>query len=98
MLAAFSDIGMIRSTTAGDAWGFTYTGMSVNSVYRIVEAPEQNMLFAATSGIHDMYQSTRLSDARLDASDADDKVFFSMNGGSDWQMLHDFGHRPRILS
>ncbi|MBK6994593.1 MAG: hypothetical protein IPH31_06595 [Lewinellaceae bacterium] len=75
MLAAFSDIGMIRSTDGGDLWGFTYSGMSVNSVYRIVEAPENNRIYAATSAIHDMYQSTRLQDGILDANDNAGKVF-----------------------
>ncbi|MDO8365781.1 MAG: T9SS type A sorting domain-containing protein, partial [Saprospiraceae bacterium] len=92
MLAAFSDIGLIRSTDAGDLWGFNFAGMSVNSVYRIVEAPENNRMFAATSGIHDMYQSTRLADAQLDANDNAGKVFFSTNGGSDWMEYHHFGH------
>jgi len=92
MLAAFSDIGMIRSTSAGGYWGFSYSGIAVNSVYRIVESPAHNLIFAATSGIHDMYQSTRLADAQLDANDNAGKVFFSQNGGSDWQLLKDFGH------
>ncbi len=92
MLAAFSDIGMIRSENGGNLWGFTHTGMSVNSVYRIVEAPAQNLTFAATSGIHDMYQSTRLSDALLDANDASGKVFNSMDGGATWALAHNFGH------
>jgi len=92
MLAAFSDIGMIRSTDGGDLWGFNYGGMSVNSVYRIVEAPENDWIFAATSGIHDMYQSTRLQDGILDANDNAGKVFYSTNGGNDWVQHHYFGH------
>lgn len=92
MLSAFSDIGMIRSQNAGDQWGFTYSGMSVNSVYRILKSPENNMTFAACSGIHDMYQSTRLTDALLDANDGAGKVYVSQNGGSDWSVYKDFGH------
>lgn len=92
MLAAFSDIGMIRSSDQGSRWGFTQNGLSVNSVYRIVAAPAQNQLFAACSGIHDMYQSTRLQDAQLDANDAAGKVFVSSDGGDNWSVHHDFGH------
>lgn len=92
MLTAFSDIGMIRSTDAGKRWSFNYSGMSVNSVYRLLEVPEQNLLFAATSGIHDMYQSTRLADAQLDANDGSGKVFSSTDGGATWSLAHNFGH------
>ena len=92
VLTAFSDIGMIRSTDGGDLWGFNYSGMSVNSVYRIVESVENNFVLAATSGIHDMYQSTRLADAQLDANDNSGKIFHSADGGNTWTSLHDFGH------
>ncbi|MFN0212743.1 MAG: T9SS type A sorting domain-containing protein [Saprospiraceae bacterium] len=92
MLTAFSDIGMIRSTDGGNRWGFNYTGLSVNSVYRILESPANNFMLAATSSIHDMYQSTRLTDALLDANDNSGKIFHSSDGGSSWQLLHNFGH------
>ncbi len=92
VLTAFSDIGMIRSTDGGTLWGFNYAGISVNSVYRIIESPVNNFTLAATSGIHDMYQSTRLADAQLDANDNSGKIFYSTNGGNDWQIFNDFGH------
>ena len=92
MLAAFSDIGMIRSKSAGTEWGFTHTGMSVNSVYRIEKVSGDNLLVAATSSVHDMYQSTRLTDAYLDANDNSGKIFLSDDGGISWTVLHDFGH------
>lgn len=92
MLAAFSDIGMIRSTDSGSKWGFSYSGMSVNSVYRIEKISGDNLIVAATSGIHDMYQSTRLADAQLDATDNSGKLFQSADGGQTWSVLHDFGH------
>lgn len=92
MLTGFSDIGMIRSSDAGKRWGFTQNGLSVNSVYRIVEDQANNLMYAATSGIHDMYQSTRLADAQLDANDNSGKIYYSTNGGSDWQVMQSFGH------
>jgi len=91
MLAAFSDIGLIRSTDAGQSWGFTYSGMSVNTVYRLATIPG-GKVFAATSGIHDMYQSTRLADAQLDANDANGKIFSSSDDGVTWSNVHTFNH------
>ena len=91
MVSAFSDIGGIRSVDSGNAWGYTCNGMSVNSVYRIATTPGGTM-FAGTAGIHDMYQSTRLKDAQLDASDASGKIMYSVNGGANWSLVHSFGH------
>lgn len=91
MLGAFSDIGCIRSKDAGNGWGFQYTGLSVNSLYRIERGSNGN-LYGACSNIHDMYQSTRLADAQLDANDANGKIVYSINGGASWANLHVFGH------
>jgi hypothetical protein len=91
MMSAFSDIGAIRSADSGSSWGFTYSGMAVNSVYRIAETPGGRM-FAATSKIHDMYQSTRLKDAQLDAADASGNISYSTDGGTNWSLAHAFGH------
>lgn len=91
MLGAFSDIGCIRSTDGGNKWGFTYNGFSVNSLYRIAAANNGN-LYGGCSNIHDMYQSTRLTDAVLDNSDANGKIVFSTDGGANWSNLHVFSH------
>ncbi|MSP69564.1 MAG: T9SS type A sorting domain-containing protein [Bacteroidetes bacterium] len=91
MMGCFSDIGGIRSTDAGNKWGFTYSGFAVNSLYRIEESPNGN-LYGACSSIHDMYQSTRLMDGQLDANDANGKIVFSSDGGANWSTLHAFGH------
>lgn len=91
MLAAYSDIGLIRSTDGGTTWGFTYTGLSVNSTYRLIKTPNGN-LYAATSNIHDMYQSTRLADAQLDANDSQGKINFSTDDGATWNQIHFFNH------
>ena len=91
MLAGFSDIGLIRSQDAGDSWGFDHTGIAVNSVYRIARTSNGN-LFAACSGIHDMYQSTRLADNLLDNSDASGKIVYSADDGASWSLIHQFNH------
>ena len=92
MWACYSDIRGIRSTDAGTSWSFNYTGNNANSTYRVVQHPTTGTLFAASSNIHDMYQSTRLGDAILDATDANGKIIYSTNSGATWQDLHVFNH------
>ena len=91
MMACFSDIGGIRSVDGGNKWSFNYSGFSVNSLYRIVKTGNGN-LYGACSNIHDMYQSTRLADAQLDASDGNGKIVRSTDNGATWTTLHSFGH------
>jgi len=91
MWACFSDIKGIRSTDAGNSWSFNYTGNAANSTYRVAQSTS-GTLFAATSNIHDMYQSTRLTDAILDAADANGKIIYSTNNGQTWQNLKIFNH------
>lgn len=90
--SCYSDIRGIRSTDAGSSWSFNYTGHTANSSYRIIQHPSNGTLFMATSGVHDMYQSTRLTDALLDANDTEGKIEYSINNGATWQLLHLFNH------
>lgn len=92
MFAGFSDINGIRSTDGGVSWGFDYTGDNINSMYRIARQQAGTTMFAATSDIHDMYQSTRLQDNPLDNADAGGRIIYSTNNGAAWQLLHQFGH------
>jgi photosystem II stability/assembly factor-like uncharacterized protein len=91
MMACFSDIGSIRSVDGGNKWSFNYSGFSVNSFYRLVKTGN-GKLYGACSNIHDMYQSTRLADAQLDAADGNGKIVFSTDKGASWTTLHSFGH------
>ena len=91
MFACFSDIGGIRSTDGGASWGYQYTGFAVNSFYRIEETSNGN-LYGACSNIHDLYQSTRLADAQLDANDGNGKIVYSTDSGTTWSSLHVFNH------
>ncbi len=91
MWACFSDIKGIRSTDAGNSWSFNYTGNSANSTYRVAQG-NNGTLYAGTSNIHDMYQSTRLQDAILDGNDANGKIIYSINNGQTWQNIHIFNH------
>ncbi|MEI8202536.1 MAG: T9SS type A sorting domain-containing protein [Bacteroidota bacterium] len=91
MMAGFSDIGGIRSVDAGNKWSFNYNGFSVNSLYRLAKTAN-GKLYGACSNIHDIYQSTRLADAQLDAADANGKVIMSLDSGANWATVHTFGH------
>jgi hypothetical protein len=91
MWASFSDIGGVRSTDGGTTWSYNYTGNSVNSTYRVAQGAN-GTLYGGTSNIHDMYQSTRLTDAILDATDANGKIVYSTDNGLTWTLLHSFGH------
>jgi photosystem II stability/assembly factor-like uncharacterized protein len=92
MFSCFSDINGIRSTNAGVSWSFDFTGHTANTMYRIAKHNSNGTMFAGTSGIHDMYQSTRLQDNILDATDAGGKIIYSANNGAAWTLLHQFNH------
>ncbi len=91
MWACFSDIRGVRSIDGGQSWSFNYTGTTANSSYRIAQGGN-GTLYAGTSNIHDMYQSTRLQDAQLDATDANGRIIYSTTNGASWQQLHLFNH------
>ncbi len=90
--AGYSDIRGARSVDGGESWGFSYTGNGGNSIYRIVKNPAANVLYSATSNIHDLYQSTHLTDAQLDRADAFGKVTYSTDGGANWLDMKVFNH------
>lgn len=85
-----TDIQGIRSTDGGASWGFSYTGHSQNTSYQVVVHPTTNVGYMAASTIHDIYQTTYLTDARLDGGDG--QVNFSTDKGATWQLLHDFNN------
>ena len=76
----------MRSIDKGEQWSFNYSSHTANTSYRVVRLASGTLL-AATSNIHDIYQSTYLTDARLDATDANGKIIYSTNNGQSWQLL-----------
>ncbi len=91
LFASFTDIGGIRSADGGLTWSSALsTGLAYNSTYQVVEHPSNGTLYAATSSVHDLYQSTYLEDSRIDGGNG--AVLFSADQGASWQMLHDFDH------
>ncbi len=91
LVAGYSDIRGLRSTDGGQTWSFNYTGLVANSTYRFAQESNGTLL-AATSNIHDMYQSTRLADSPLDNNDSEGKILYSTDRGATWQLMHLFGH------
>ncbi len=91
MFAGYSDIRGVRSIDGGQSWSFNYSGTNANSIYRIAQHTN-GTLFAASSNIHDMYQSTRLADSPLDNTDNEGKLLYSTDQGATWSVLHAFGH------
>ena len=92
VFAAFSDISSLRSTDGGNGWSFNYTGNPANTMYRAAIHAVSGSIYAATSDVHDMYQSTHLADYPLDDGDPNGKVIYSTDQGATWQLLHVFYH------
>ncbi|HJZ57871.1 MAG TPA: hypothetical protein VKE74_23130, partial [Gemmataceae bacterium] len=84
-----SDVQGQLSTDGGQTFGFGYTGHNRNSMYRVAVVAN-GTLYGAAGSVHDLYQSTTLTDARIDG--ANGAVLFSLDKGVTWQTLHDFGH------
>lgn len=90
LLAAYTDIGGIRSEDAGVSWSFKNLDRDDNSTFQFFKHPATGLLYAATSTVHDLYQSTYLQDSRIDNGDG--RILVSSDGGDFWALLHDFGH------
>lgn len=89
VFAAYTDIFGIRSKDGGASWAFDYTAPSTNTIYCIVKNISSNTIYAATSSIHDLYKSYRLTDNLLDPGTG--KIIYSTDMGATWTQLHDFG-------
>ena len=87
VFVGFADINGIRSTDAGTRWAII-PNLTLNSVYRLVEHPQTHVLYAAISSVHDLYQSTYLTDGRIDGGNGN--VKYSTDRGASWSTLHNF--------
>ncbi|MFP5262074.1 MAG: BACON domain-containing protein [Blastocatellia bacterium] len=90
VFASYSDIRGTRSTDGGNSWSFNYSGQPYNSTYQCVKHPASGALYVAVSSLHDLYQSTYLTDARIDGGTG--AIKFSTDKGATWATLHDFLH------
>lgn len=92
LFASFTDIESAVSDDGGVTWAKANLdpgGYNVNTVYRTVLHPT-GLLYAATSSIHDLYQSTYLTDSRIDGGDG--QIFISADNGHNFTLVHDFNH------
>ena len=89
IFAPFSDINGVMSADSGKSWKFI-PNLTQNSVYRMVRDANTGVLYAATSSVHDMYQSTRIYDSHINGGTG--AVYFSTNNGASFSLLHDFTH------
>lgn len=91
VFAAFSDIRGITSTDGGSRWASGISaGLPHNSTYHVVHHAPSDRLYAATSTVHDLYQSTYLTDERIDGGQG--HVIASADGGQSWEQVSDMGH------
>lgn len=90
MIGCYTDIRGAFSDDGGWTWSQNYTGHTQNTMYRAIKDPFSDMLYAATSTVHDIYQSTTLTDSRIDGGQG--KILRSQDQGMTWELVHDFGH------
>ncbi|MGO8701393.1 MAG: hypothetical protein ACLQVY_27220 [Limisphaerales bacterium] len=88
VVAGYTDIKGAISADGGNSWSFGYKGDAYNTMYSCVKNPSNGMLYAAVSSVHDMYQSTHLTDASI--GNASGGVLFSTNTGVTWVMMTNF--------
>lgn len=88
MYASFSDITGVMSSDKGNGWKFI-PNITQNSIYHMVKAPN-GTIYAATSSVHDMYQSTRIFDSQINSGTG--AVYYSTNNGTSFTQLHNFSH------
>lgn len=91
LFGCFTDIKGIRSTDGGRSWSMDYSGHDLNTLYHIEKHQTKPIWYAATSSIHDMYETTYTTDARLGRNGREGKVLFSTDKGKTWIEMRDFG-------
>jgi hypothetical protein len=92
VVAGYTDIRGVRSTDGGSSWLFPTSLSSVgNTLYQIsLRGSGANVvLYGAGSSVHDIYQSTYVTDARLDGSGV---IVMSVDKGATWTTIHSFGN------
>lgn len=88
LVAGYTDIKGVVSSNGGNSWSFGYTGDEFNTMYCCVKNTNTGILYAGTSSVHDMYQSTHLTDASIGKNTGE--VLFSTNMGVTWATMYNF--------
>jgi photosystem II stability/assembly factor-like uncharacterized protein len=84
IIIANTDIGGTHSTDGGSTFAFP-SGNSYNTTYMTVTSPGTGIVYAATSSVHDMYESTHLTDSSIDGGTGG--VLFSTDKGTTWKSI-----------
>ncbi|MCP3930054.1 MAG: hypothetical protein GY705_13250 [Bacteroidetes bacterium] len=101
IFACFTDLTGFFSIDGGNHWSLDYTGLDYfdeddftqkrfNTIYHISEHPQNNMIYASASTLHDIYQTHVLTDDELEGRDELGAIWSSNNGGEDWILIHQF--------
>ena len=89
LFAGFTDIRGMRSKDGGLTWSFDYTGHNLNTMYCIAKHNTQNVLFATTSELHDMYKGHMLKNIDIERSAVNrGAIMYSLNNGAAWNMMY----------
>ncbi len=96
----FTSVTDIRSEWSSDG-GRTWirpgdAGLDLNTTYHAVRDPASGRMFAGTSTRHDLYQSTTLTDDRID--DTTGQILMSTDDGRHFHLLEDVGHPVIFLA
>ncbi len=96
----FSSVSDIHSEWSGDG-GRTWirpgdAGLDVNTTYHAVRDPVSGQMFAGTSTRHDLYQSTTLTDDRIDG--AGGSILVSTDDARHFEILENIGHPVVFLA
>ncbi|MBN1611822.1 MAG: hypothetical protein JW940_34640 [Polyangiaceae bacterium] len=99
LFASLTDIRSAFSRDGGVSWTRdANNGLTLNTTYHVVVDQRTGRLYAATSSVHDIYQSPYLRDSRLDATENKPRggaVMVSSDQGATWSLVHDF-QRPVV--
>jgi len=88
IVAGYTDIKGAISADSGNSWSFGYSGDNYNTMYCCIKNTNMGVLYAGSSSLHDMYQSTHLTDASIGNNTG--AVLFSTNMGVTWQTMMNF--------
>jgi len=90
MFAGYTDITGFISHDGGASWGRDYDyPVMYNTTYQVIRNSD-GKLYAAVSSVHDLYQSTYLTDSKIDNGTGE--IFVSDDNGDTWSVLYDFDH------
>ncbi len=93
IMSGYSDITGKMSDDQGHRWK-RFPDVTENSIYSIIKAPD-GKIYAAASSVHDMYQSTYLQDAKIDAGSG--KIYYSTNNGTSFTTLTNLGVSKPVM-